>query len=97
MEQNSYLGVILSAGGEEGLEGVVSREKETSKVDKELSGNVEENQEEVNSNKAKDDINLGDVRLALKIGKDRVLGELRQNRGQSPYLIQGLIASFVFR
>lgn len=93
MEQNSYLSVILSAGGEEGLKGVVSGDEETGEVDKELSSNVEEDEEEVNSNKAKDDINLGDVRLALKVGQDRVLRELQTKGCQSPYVAQELAAS----
>lgn len=70
----------MGAGGEEGLERVVTGEEETGEVDKELSGDVEEDKEEVNSNEAKDDIDLGDVGLTLKVGKDRVLGKLRCER-----------------
>jgi hypothetical protein len=66
----------VSAGGEERLERVVTGEQETGKVDEELASNVEEDQEEVDSNKAKDDIDLGDIGLTLKVGEDRVLREL---------------------
>jgi hypothetical protein len=72
----SYLSVILSVGGEEGLERVVTREEETGEVDKELSSDVEEDQEEVDSDEAENDIDLGDIGLTLKVGEDRVLGEL---------------------
>lgn len=70
------LGVILGAGGEKCLKGVVTGDEETGKVDEELASNVKEDKEEVDSDKAKDDIDLGDIGLTLKVGEDRVLGEL---------------------
>jgi len=56
--------------------GVVGGEDETSQVDKQLAGDVEEDQEGVNSSQTKDDVHLGDGSLALEVVEDRVLGEL---------------------
>lgn len=82
LQKLSYLGVVLGARGEERLQGVVTGDQETSKVDEELARDVKEDQEEVDSNKAQDDIDLGDIGLTLKVGKDRVLGELQNDRCQ---------------
>lgn len=81
-KKKSYLGVILGARGEERLEGVVTGNQETGKVDEELASNVKEDQEEVDSDKAEDDIDLGDIGLTLKVGEDGVLGELQNDRCQ---------------
>ena len=70
------LGVIALAGGEKGLEGVVAGEEETGKVDEELAGNVEEDQEGVNTNQTQDHIDLGNTGLTLEVVQNRVLGEL---------------------
>lgn len=70
----------MSAWGEKRLKGVITGDQETGKVDEELASNVKEDKEEVDSDKAEDDIDLGDIGLTLKVGKDRVLGEL-QNDG----------------
>lgn len=78
----SYLSVILGAGGEKRLKGVVTGDEETGKVDEELASDVEEDKEEVDSDKAEDDIDLGDIGLTLKVGEDRVLGELQNDRCQ---------------
>lgn len=64
------------------MEGVVTGNQETGKVDEELASNVKEDQEEVDSDKAEDDIDLGDIGLTLKVGKDGVLGELQNDRCQ---------------
>ena len=70
------LGVIGLAGGEEGLEGVVGGDDEAGGVDEELSGDVEEDQEEVKGTEAKDDVDLGHIGLLLKLLQLRVLGQL---------------------
>ncbi len=41
-----------------------------------MAGDVEEDQEGVDSSQAKDDVHLGDGSLALEVVEDRVLGEL---------------------
>lgn len=79
----TYLSVIRSTRREEGLEGVVTGEEETGKVDEELASNVEEDQEEVDSNQAEDHIDLGDIGLTLKVVEDRVLGELSEKMSVS--------------
>jgi hypothetical protein len=77
------LGVIRSTRREEGLQGVVAGKEETGKVDEELASNVEEDQEEVNSDEAKDHVDLGNTGLTLKVVEDRVLGELSENMSVS--------------
>lgn len=72
----TYLSVIRGARREEGLEGVVTGDEETGKVDEELASDVEKDKEEVDSDQAEDRIDLGDISLTLKVVEDRVLGEL---------------------
>jgi hypothetical protein len=76
------LRVIGLAGAEEGLEGVVGRDDEAGGVDKELSSNVEEDQEEVQGTEAEDDVDLGHIGLLLKLLQLRVLGQLLVELGQ---------------
>lgn len=72
----SYLGVIRSARSEEGLERVVAGKEETSEVDKELASDVEENKEEVNTDKTQDNVDLRDIGLTLQVVQNGVLGKL---------------------
>lgn len=73
------LGVIDLAGAEESLERVVTGNDETSNVDEELSGDVEEDQEEVETGETKDHVDLGDRRLLLKVVECGVLGQLEHD------------------
>lgn len=73
-EGGSYLSVVSSARGEEGLQGVVAGKEETGKVDKEFASNIEEDQEEVDTDETQDHVDLGDGSLALQVVQDRVLG-----------------------
>jgi hypothetical protein len=82
-KENTYLGVIGGAGGEQSIERVVGRDDETRQVDEEFTGDVEEDQEEVDANQTEDDIDLGDGALTLEVVEDRVLGELRTHRSVS--------------
>ena len=54
----TYLCVIGFARTEQRIQGVVSRNQEASEVHEELASDVEEYQEEVDSEKAKEGINL---------------------------------------
>jgi hypothetical protein len=74
--RKSYLSVIRGTRSEEGLEGVVTGKKETGEVDEELASDVEEHEEEVDSDKTQDGVDLGNGGLTLKVVKDGVLGEL---------------------
>lgn len=74
--QCTHLSVIRLSSCEKGVEGVVGGEDEASQVDKQLAGDVEEDQEGVDSSQTKDDVHLGDGSLALEVVEDRVLGEL---------------------
>jgi len=76
------LGVIGLASAEEGLKGVVGRDDEAGGVDKELSSNVEEDQEEVQGAEAEDDVDLGHIGLLLELLQLRVLGQLLVELGQ---------------
>jgi len=44
------LNIICGASSEEGMEGVISRDKKAGKIDEELASNVEEHQEEIRPN-----------------------------------------------
>jgi len=70
------LSIIASAGAEQRIERVVGWQDEAGNVDQELAGNVEEDEEEIESSKAKDGIDLGNRGLLLKILEHRILGQL---------------------
>jgi len=70
------LGVIDLARGEQGLQRVVAGNDESGNVDKELSSNVEEDEEEVETGKAENHVDLGDGGLLLKVVEGGVLGQL---------------------
>lgn len=70
------LGVIRLCRGEQGLERVVAGNDKAGNVDEQLAGNVEEDEEEVEGTEAKDEVDLGDGGLLLKVGEDGVLGQL---------------------
>lgn len=73
---HTYLRVINLAGTEERIERVIPRQYETSKVDEKLAGDVKENQEEVQAEESKDDVDLGDRGLLLEIVESWIFGEL---------------------
>jgi hypothetical protein len=77
---NSYLSVICGTASKQRVERVVSRNQETGKVNQELAGNVEEDEEKVDSNDTQDGIDLGNRGLSLKVVEERVLGELRERK-----------------
>lgn len=72
----THLRVIRSSGGEQSVQRVVGRDNETRQVDKELAGDVEEHQEEIDADQAEDHVDLGDGGLALQVVKDGVFGQL---------------------
>lgn len=72
----TYLCIIGFATAEQGFQRVVSGEQETSEVDEELASNVEENEEEVETEKAEDNINFRHRGLLFKAVKRGILGEL---------------------
>ena len=61
---------------EERLKRVVGRQREASSVDEKLSGDVEEDEDEVESAETEDDVDLRDGRLLLEVGEGWVFGEL---------------------
>ena len=70
------MGVVRLAVREERLKRVVGRQREASSVDEKLSGDVEEDEEEVESAETEDDVDLRDGRLLLEVGEGWVFGEL---------------------
>lgn len=72
--------VISLAAGEQGLERVVGWEGKAGSVDEELAGDVEEDEEEVESAETEDDVDLGDAGLLLEVVEGWVLGELPDRR-----------------
>jgi len=70
------LSIIDLAGAEQGVQRVVAGDEESSDVNEESTGNVEEDQEEVESTEAQDDVDLGHRRLLLEVVEGGVLGQL---------------------
>lgn len=73
------LSVVDLARGEQGLQRVVAGNDEASNIDKELSSNVEEDEEEIETGKAEDHVDLGDGGLLLKVVEGGVLGQLEHH------------------
>ena len=86
--EKTHLRVIRSSGGEQSVQRVVGRDDETSQVNQELAGDVEENEEEVDADQAEDHVDLRDGGLTLQVVEDGVLGQLdnRKNMGVSALL-----------
>jgi hypothetical protein len=76
MTYSEPLGIVGLVGRENSFEGVVSWDDETSKVGKDLSSEVEENEEEVEADNTTNGVNLGDGCLLLKVVEDLVLRQL---------------------
>jgi len=70
------LSIINLATAEQRLQGVVSRDDEAGEVDEKLAANVEEDKEEVETDEAEEDVDLGDIGLLLEIVEDGVLAKL---------------------
>lgn len=70
------MGIINLAGTEQCFQRIVSWNYESRKVDEEFASNVEEDEEEVEADKAKEGVDLGHTGLSLKIVERRVFGEL---------------------
>lgn len=84
---HAHVSVISLASSEKSFKGVVSGDDETSKVGEELSGNVEEDGEEVESSNTKDQVDLGDGGLLLKVVEEVVLGELERMSASFGHLL----------
>lgn len=78
MTYSEPLSIIGLAGRENSFEGIVSGEDESSKVGKDLSSEVEQNEEEVEAGNSKDGVNLGDGCLLLEVVEDLVLRQLQE-------------------
>lgn len=76
MTYSEPLGIIGLAGREDSFKGIVSGEDETSKVGKDLTSKVEENEEEVEADNTKNGVDLGDGRLLLEVVEDLILRQL---------------------
>jgi len=68
--------IISLAHAEQGLEGVISGDYESSKVHKKLATDVEEDEEEVARDQPKDSVGLRDRGLFLQIVQEGILGKL---------------------
>ena len=71
------LSIINLARREQGIQRVIAGDQKAGKVNEELASNVEEDQEEVNADKAEENIDLRDRGLFLQIVKSRILGKLQ--------------------
>jgi len=70
------LSIIRRGRAEQSFNRVVPRDDESRSVDEELSSDIEEDEEKVQGRETKDDVDLGDRRLLLKVVESWVLGQL---------------------
>jgi len=75
------LSVIRLPNTEECVKGIVSRYHKSSNIGEELTGNVEEDEEEVECAQAEESVNLGNRGLLFQIVQNRVLRKLLINLG----------------
>jgi len=73
--------VIHLVSTEQCFQRVVSRNDESCKVDKELAPDVEEDEEEVEGDKAQEGIGLGDIGLLFEVVERWIFGELLVDLG----------------
>lgn len=73
-----HLCVVGRAGCEQSMQRVVCRDEEADRVDKELSRDVEKDEEEVKEAEPEDYVDLRDVCLLFKVDEEIVLGELQR-------------------
>jgi len=69
------LSIINLASAEQCLEGVVSGDDETGEVNEELATDVEEDEEEVETDKAEEDVDLGDIGLLFEVVEHGILAQ----------------------
>ena len=65
--------IITLADGEQGLQRIIPRDYEAGNIGKELSADVEEDEEEVGCDKTEESVNLRNRGLLLQFGQSRVL------------------------
>jgi hypothetical protein len=73
---STYLCVIDLAGAEQSVQRVVAGNDESGNVDEELASNVEEDEEEVETGKTENGVDLGHGGLLLEVVEGGVLGQL---------------------
>ena len=78
----TYLSVVGFARTEQRIQRVIPRDDETSNVDKEFAGNVEEDQKEVDANKAEESVDFRHRSLLLEVVENRILRKLWRKRYQ---------------
>lgn len=72
------LRIITLSNTEQSLQRVVSWDHKSGDVGKELTSNVEEDEEEIRCDKAQESIYFGNRSLLLQIVQSRILGELHK-------------------
>jgi hypothetical protein len=72
--------IVNLAGGEKSFHRVVARYDEASEINQELGADVEEDEEEVQANKTKEDVDLGHAGLLLEIVERLIFGQLQSAR-----------------
>jgi hypothetical protein len=70
------LSIIRGTRGEQGIQGIISRDQKSSEVHEEFTGDVEEHQKEVNAGETEDGVDLRNGGLALEIVEHGVFREL---------------------
>jgi hypothetical protein len=83
------LSVIDLAGAEQGIQRVVSRNDEAGNVDEEGAGDVEEDEEEVESPEAEDHVDLGYGSLLLEVVEGGVFRQLENTVSSALSIFSG--------
>ncbi len=75
-QERAYLSVVCLSYAEQRLKRIVSWYDEAGNVHEELASDVEEDEEEVDPEKAEESIDFGDGGLLLQVVEHRILGKL---------------------
>lgn len=73
------MSIVGLACTEQRIQGVVSWNKESGEVHKEFTSDVEEDEEEVDRNEAKESVDFGDGGLLLEVVERGISGELQSH------------------
>lgn len=73
------MGVVNFGRAKQGSQGVVAGNDEAGQVCQQLTTEVENNEEKIESSNANDSVDLGNRRLLLEIVEDRVFAQLQIN------------------
>ncbi len=76
MDTDTYLGIISFACTEQSLQGIISWDEESGKVDEEVASDVEEDKEKVDADETEKGVDLRHRSLLFEVVEHGIFGQL---------------------